>query len=327
MNGNTPLSEPVVSLGLPVFNGENYLAQTLDSILAQSFKGFELIISDNASTDATQSICENYARKDDRIRYIRQSKNLGAAANYDFTFHEATGELFKWCAHDDILGHNFLRTCVAHLNDHPEDVGALPQDVRQINPTGKTLDHVTIDLGPDDVIDAKRFALFAPRSRQIHCAPFFALFRRKTLASTNLHGDYLSSDRVLIAEMLLHGHIALLKSSHFSFRVHDQQYSQRMSAGQDFCIDWIDPKKSGKRVMKHSRYVVEFARSVNRARLPLRDRMICYGGVARLFWSERRGIARELFFPFYRNGKRTKLRTHISSLVRGLKLRIRPDAK
>ncbi|AXI55432.1 hypothetical protein SuNHUV7_27560 (plasmid) [Pseudoseohaeicola sp. NH-UV-7] len=323
MNENTSLSEPIVSLGLPVFNGENYLAQTLDSILAQSFKDFELIISDNASTDATQSICENYARKDDRIRYIRQSKNLGAAANYDFTFHEATGELFKWCAHDDILGHDFLRYCVAHLNEHPENVGALPQDVRKIDPTGKTLSHVTIDFfSSDDVSDAKRFALFVPRSRQIHCAPFFALFRRKALACTNLHGNYLSSDRVLIAEMLLHGGIALLKSSDFSFRVHDQQYSQRMSAGQDFCIDWIDPKKSGRRVMKHCRYVVEFARSVNRAGLPLRDRMVCYGGVARLFWSTRRPIAKELLFPFYRNGNRTKLHTHIRSLVRGFKLRI-----
>ena len=97
----TPTVSPLVSIGLPVYNGDRYLAEALDSILAQSFADFELIISDNASTDGTQDICETYARRDERIVYSRLPENLGAAPNYNRLVEMARGELFKWAAHDD----------------------------------------------------------------------------------------------------------------------------------------------------------------------------------------------------------------------------------
>src|SRR3972149_8539793 len=92
---------PRVSVGLPVFNGEQFLRQALDSVLAQTYPGFELIISDNASTDRTQDICEAYATRDKRIQYYRQSKNVGGGRNYNFVFEVSNGEYFKWLAHDD----------------------------------------------------------------------------------------------------------------------------------------------------------------------------------------------------------------------------------
>src|SRR5262245_45018612 len=99
---------PRVSIGLPIFNGEKYVAQAFDSILAQTYADFELIISDNASTDQTEAICQAYANRDRRIRYYRNNRNLGAAANYNRVFDLSTGVYFKWAAHDDIVLPTFV---------------------------------------------------------------------------------------------------------------------------------------------------------------------------------------------------------------------------
>lgn len=99
---------PTVSIGMPVYNGDKYIREALDSLLAQSFTDFELVISDNASTDDTQAICEEYARSDVRIRYVRQSENKGAFANFKFVLDEAIGEHFMWAAADDFWSPNWI---------------------------------------------------------------------------------------------------------------------------------------------------------------------------------------------------------------------------
>jgi len=99
---------PLVSIGMPVYNGARYIREALDSLLGQTFTDFELIISDNASTDNTEAICREYAAKDERIRYIRQPHNLGASANFKFVLDEALGEYFMWAAHDDKWSSNYL---------------------------------------------------------------------------------------------------------------------------------------------------------------------------------------------------------------------------
>lgn len=304
--GAVSTEAPPVSLGLPVFNGENYIAETLESILSQSFHDFELIISDNASTDDTEQICRRFADRDARIRYIRQPENMGAAANYDFVFHQSRGTYFKWCAHDDVLGERFIEACVTHLDEHASSVGALPRDIRVIDGNGALLSRVDIDLDPSTLSPARRFAHYLRQDPPTHCSPFFALYRRAALAKTNLHGDYVSSDRVLIGEMLLHGRLALVDgAASFSFRQHDQQYSARMLQGQEFSIAWIDPQKSRSWTFRDFRYVYEYTRSVARARLPLRERLFVYGSIAGFAWSRRARLAKEMMFPVYRNGRLT----------------------
>src|ERR1700712_3027136 len=105
-------SSPLLSIGLFVYNGEPFLQETLDSILAQNFRDFELIISDNASSDATQQICESYAAADARIRYFRNQMNMGAGWNIRRVFSLATGKYFKWAACDDMYEPSFLGTCI-----------------------------------------------------------------------------------------------------------------------------------------------------------------------------------------------------------------------
>ena len=114
--------KPKVSIGLPVFNGEKFLPKTLDSLLNQTYKDFELVISDNASTDNTEAICREYAAKDERIRYYRNTENIGMPENFERAFRLSTGEYFKWAMADDLCMPEFLTRCVDVLNNDPNVV-------------------------------------------------------------------------------------------------------------------------------------------------------------------------------------------------------------
>lgn len=119
-SGVEPKNNSRVSIGMPVYNGEKYIREALDSLLAQTFPDFELIISDNASIDGTEAICLEYAQKDSRIRYVRHQENRGACTNFQFVLNEAKGEFFMWTAHDDQWHPDFLMTCVHNLDLHKE---------------------------------------------------------------------------------------------------------------------------------------------------------------------------------------------------------------
>ena len=126
MNQNTPR----VSVGMPVYNGERFVAQAIELILSQTFRDFELIISDNASTDATERICREYAERDGRIRYYRSEKNCGAAWNNNHLVHLARGEYFKWQCHDDYCDPTFIEKCLAGIRGDRSVVLCYPQFVR-----------------------------------------------------------------------------------------------------------------------------------------------------------------------------------------------------
>ena len=113
-----------VSIGMPVYNGEKDLRRVLDSLLNQTFEDFDLIISDNASTDATKEICLEYADKDKRIRYIRQTKNLGAASNFRYVLNEAHGKYFMWAAADDVRSLEFLELNYTFLENNIDYVAS-----------------------------------------------------------------------------------------------------------------------------------------------------------------------------------------------------------
>ena len=113
---------PRLSIGLPVYNGEGLLPAGIDALLTQSYKDFELIISDNASTDRTAEICRGYEAQDSRVRYIRQSHNIGMVANHNVLVGFARGEFFTWASHDDLYADDYLQRCVDALDKKPEAV-------------------------------------------------------------------------------------------------------------------------------------------------------------------------------------------------------------
>ena len=113
---------PRLTIALPVYNGEKYVAESLEALLGQSFTDFELIISDNASTDSTGDICRRYEKQDSRIRYFRQPRNIGLAPNVNFIVGQASGELYKEASHDDLYARNLLESCIEALDEYPQVV-------------------------------------------------------------------------------------------------------------------------------------------------------------------------------------------------------------
>ncbi|MCP4329298.1 MAG: glycosyltransferase [Alphaproteobacteria bacterium] len=223
-----------------MYNGENFLGAAIQSILDQTYADFELIISDNASTDSTQEICLEFARLDKRIRYIRNARNLGADPNYNAVFAASGGEYFKWAAHDDVLAPTFLERCIDALEENPGAVLAQSL-VRVIDEHGQTLgsyDSALDGAGSGHASDRYASAILVPH----WCTEVFGVIRRSALAQTSLHGGYHHSDRVLLAQLALLGRFVQVKASLFGSRDHDARYV-RIHRDKDR-VAWHDTSRS-----------------------------------------------------------------------------------
>ena len=296
---------PKVSIGLPVHNGENYLAEALESILAQTYRDFELIICDNASTDGTEAICRRYQERDPRIRYHRQPRNLGACANYDMTFLLSRGTYFKWAAHDDVLAPTFLQRCVDVLDDDPGCDLVHPRTIVIDGDGREVVGYIdTIALDSEDPVERlARWMLSDPHGL---CNPVFGLVRQEAMARTALHGDYLSSDRVFLAAMALGGRCREVDEGLFYCRLHDTN-SVRANLDKRDLKAWFSGSRPAWPVFKLWRLLAEFTRTVHRSSLSAREQLRAYRVV--LAWASvvRRGLIKELLVIYYLNGRHTAL--------------------
>ena len=214
-------TRPRVSICIPVYNGANFLEAALDSIAAQTFEDYELIVTDNASIDATESIMRGREKNDPRIRYIRNPENLGAAENYNLGFRLSRGEYIKWMAHDDLICEEFLERTVKILDDDPGTSIAFGH-TEQIDEAGEQIPfggtRMPSILGDDPV---ERFSLGMAAAGG--CFPIFGLFRASDLARSSLHRSYYGSDRALLCEILLFGKHKIDESATFLNRTHQLQ--------------------------------------------------------------------------------------------------------
>jgi glycosyltransferase involved in cell wall biosynthesis len=223
---DAPNQVPAVSIGLPVFNGDRYLDATIRSILGQGFRDLELVVCDNASTDATAEICARHAAADPRLGYHRQPRNLGAGPNYDDCFHRARGRYFKWAAHDDLLAPDYLEHAVAALARAPEAV-LCTVGITEIGPEGEVVRTYSNRFpGVDSPDPARRFGALIHTRHQ--CEDFFGLFRREALVGSSLHGTRTGSDRVLLAEMALRGPWVQLEAPLFLHREHPERFTRAL---------------------------------------------------------------------------------------------------
>jgi glycosyltransferase involved in cell wall biosynthesis len=196
------LTKPLVSIGMPVYNGEKYLSRALDSLLKQDYQNFELIISDNASTDSTPQICRAYAEPDARITYYRTEQNMGAIWNFNRVFELARGKYFLWAAVDDWRAQNYLSECVACLERDPTSVLCYSKTYV-----------VKPDLPPESVMDSLEVNHATPRERfqalvRSH-SPWgtivYSLMRASALRRTIPVQNYYGSDAGMVVQLSLMG--------------------------------------------------------------------------------------------------------------------------
>ena len=211
--------QPLISIGLPIYNGANFVREMLDSLLAQTYKNFEVIVTDNASTDETPNIIREYAERDSRVQYHLNENNLGAAGNFNRAFDIGRGKYFKWCAHDDRLSPNFLADCVARLESDAELVMAYGATI-DIDDRGAVLPNGAGDEIVDISSDPSERFFFQIAKIGSPCSPIFGVFRRDALARSTLHRPYYSSDRALLAEIATLGNFAFVESAIYYCREH-----------------------------------------------------------------------------------------------------------
>lgn len=268
---------PRLSIGLPVYNGAAFLGEALDSLLAQTFGDFELLISDNASTDATEAICRDRAARDRRVRYVRNETNVGAMQNFNGVFALARGEYFKWAAHDDLHEPTYLERCVELLDARPEVV-LVHSVTRDVDEKGTTIRTKRIGLRTDDPRVTTRFRDLS--RRDYSCEAIFGVARADVIRRTRLLANYADCDRVLLTEIGLAGRIAELPEPLFIHRQHPNrsvwQYRSRQTRGA-----WFDPSTAGRPAMPYTRQYIGYLGAIRRARISWASRLAC----AALMWA------------------------------------------
>ena len=292
-------TSPAVTIGMPVYNGARYLAEALRSILNQTYRDFELLISDNASTDATEAICRRYEASDARVKYFRNERNLGAAANYNRVIHLARGRYFRHAAHDDLLAPTNIERCVEVLDAHSDVVLVYPRMI-MIDADGRQIDTREHSLELSQSRPSQRFATYAYRCDEgSMCDPVFGLFRTSALRETNLLGAYISADMILLGEIALRGRIVEIPEYLFFERYHAGG-SVLSNPTLDDRAAWFDLNSRGKLINQapHFRWFWELCAGIQRASLGQGERIACYIAMRHWLWHNKRGMLEDTLRVF-----------------------------
>jgi glycosyltransferase involved in cell wall biosynthesis len=268
-------SSPRLSIGLPVYNGGDYLAESIEALLGQSYSDFELVISDNSSTDDTADICDRYRRQDSRIRYFRQAQNLGCAPNHNFTVAQARGELFKWAAADDIYERDLLKLCVEALDVMPDVVLAHSWSAI-VDPSGVLVEKVEYQLDTAAASPAQRFRSLLMVDGGDDDG---GVIRMSVLREIAPLGSYQHSDRTIVAELALQGPFHMVPDWLYFRREHPGRAMRASPTVRDWCTV-MDPRRADP--VRHplarlyGEYIWGYISAIQRARMPAAERRACY---------------------------------------------------
>jgi len=268
---------PRLSIGLPVYNGEDNVADSLDALLGQSYEDFELIISDNASTDGTAEICRQYEKQDSRIRYIRQPYNIGRVPNHNFVIEQASGQLFKWAACQDLYARELLERCVEVLDAQPHVVLAHSRSA-MIDSSGAV---VKLTGAPDAVTSRRAPERFWSVLVNGEGDNLYGIIRTEVLRRMPRHGSYHFADRAFTAELALNGPFYQIPDCLFFWR----DSSPRTPFSVRARCAYMDPRRSS--YWRHpvprlyAEYGWAYISMLQRAPISAAERRECYRCLAR----------------------------------------------
>ena len=282
--------EPLVTIGLAVYNGERYLTESIESLLNQTFEDFVILISDNASTDSTGAICKRFAGMDSRIRYHRNETNIGMAGNYNLLFGMARSKYFRWATADDYISVEMLADAVQVLDSDPTLALCYPRahfvdaDGKEIGPWEDEL-HLLQDYPVD------RFQTVVKRLGRVH--HHLGLMRSEIVRRTGLLGRHVSSDEGFIAELSLHGKFFQIPKYQFFRRMHEDSSSWATGdeAHQARRYHAANVQRVTFNNLRRHWWRVE---AVHRSPLGIRDRTRAYWFLARVGWWHQTELMREL---------------------------------
>lgn len=267
---------PRVTLGVPVYNGEDYLPQALDAIMAQDFTEFEVLIRDNASTDSTEDISRDFVARDERFQYARNERNVGGAVNSNMLLEAARAPLFKWVYHDDVLSPKTIGRCVETLEEAgPDTVLAFPR-VNLINSVGAvTGEHDDAELHLDmDAVEERVQGLLVKFVTQTQ----FGLMRTDVARESGGTCADVAGEMVLPLALALRGKLTLVHEQLLSIREHEDRHGGDRASE----AAWVNPDRP-RVVFPYSRATPLFLQTISRAPLTAAQRRACQWIVLRYF--------------------------------------------
>jgi len=293
---NNDSRRPLVSVVLPVYNGEQFLPKAIETVLTQTFDDLELIISDNASTDTTAEIAAHYVRIDQRVRYLRHAQNLGVDRNWTFAALQARGKYLKWLSSSDYLAPNLLANCVDRLNADRSAVLCFPA-TQQIDTNDRLLRAVSHDFEVVSTDPIERFFRVVS-NLQVNSPMIAGLIRRDAVFATLPLGNYPSADLVLTAKLSLHGRFVMLPEALFYRRVGDAHSTADRTPLQ--IERMYNPDATRPRRLIVTRRLLGYFIAALVGPVPLSDRLRAIViAVRHAYWC-RRYILQELLFPWSR---------------------------
>jgi len=278
---------PRLTIGLPVYNGENYLAEAIEALLGQTYENFELIIADNASTDGTADICRRYAWEDPRVRHLRHPENIGLARNHNCLVAEARGELFKWASHDDLYGKDLIRLCVEAL-DEKQDIVLAHSWTALIDGAGQVIRALHYGLATSSPSPPTRFKsmLF-----DIGGDDDSGVIRMPVLRQTALNGSYYRADRTFVSELALAGPFYHVPDWLYFRRDHPERAARAFTSVRDWCTN-LDPRRANRlrhpAIRLYGEYIWGFIAAIRNAPLSRAERIDCYRHLSR--WAASRAL-------------------------------------
>jgi glycosyltransferase involved in cell wall biosynthesis len=287
---------PLVSIGLPVYNGENFVAEAIKCVLSQTFSDWELIISDNTSTDRTVSICHEFADKDSRIRVFQNKRNLGAFPNFNRVFQLSRGRYFKWIAHDDLFGAEFIESCLQELEKDDRAVLVFPKLV-YVDADGRPLRcQETPDLsiiGSTAESRVDRLMRLEAQSEDIFWSQY-GLIRSNILEKTRLMGLYNGSDQVLLLEIALRGNFKQVEKELFFRREHPAASTLRRGWGTKERATFFYADDGRTLVFPYCRMLKEHLTCIWNSSNPFFGKMQCAAAVLKRFLGHWKYFAHEI---------------------------------
>jgi glycosyltransferase involved in cell wall biosynthesis len=276
---------PEISIGMPVYNGERYISEAIESILNQSFPNFELIICDNSSTDSTREICEFYAERDGRIRYIRHEENIGGPRNWNYAFSCAKAPYFKWAPANDTIHLDMLAQCKEVLDGRPDVVVCFPRTIL-VDEKGKLLEYYAHDdalnLQSDSPFDRFLTLMTNIQLNNAQCG----LLRTDILRKTGLEGIYERGDIGLMAELSLHGKFYCLAEYLSYRRMSANTFTTRLS--QTDLAKFIEPGRKKKLDFSEWKFQLGILRSISRSPIRLSQKIRLFLlRIKVMFWNKR----------------------------------------
>jgi glycosyltransferase involved in cell wall biosynthesis len=288
---------PPIVIGLPVYNGERFIGDAIDSILQQTYVDFQLLVSDNASTDRTPEILAGYARRDARVKVVTAEQNMGAGWNFARVLELAgSPSFFKWHAHDDVLEPTFLERCMERLSANPEASLAF-SGVDIIDEDGKFTEDYDIVLDTENPDPVVRFAELLLKWQM--CFEVFGVIRMEHLRRTAGMGNYSHGDGVLLGHLGLLGPFERVPEVLFHSRKHPGQSMQQFGqegGGNDYhaYLLWFDHTRTGKLVLPNWKIIREYQRTIWATPMDVRRRARCAWVLLRRMRWDARHLVRDL---------------------------------